>query len=180
MRLYVSLLAIGVLLASGCGPTNESGGKSRVEKLREAVVAKVVKPAKPVVAEPAPLKLHTEFDEASKQAKAEGKPLLMVFAADWCFHSRQLVEEVLPSSTVRPLTERFICVRIDVERSPALCEEYHVRAYPTLVFASPTGVPLQRLTGAQPDDLIAQEMTATLSTVADRLAMPPSAAPLQR
>ncbi|MCE9607361.1 MAG: thioredoxin family protein [Planctomycetia bacterium] len=179
MRSAVAIAAILVVLTSGCGPTNENAGGSRVAKLREAVVEKL-KPAKPVTVEPAELKYYDDLPAALAQAKVERKPLLLIFAADWCFHSRQLLTEVLTRNSVRPLTDRFICVRIDVDRSPELCAEYRVRAYPTLVFASPSGAALSRLTGAQQDEVVTQEMTAALTTVADRLAMPPSAAPLQR
>ena len=179
MRLVVSIAAIA-LLTSGCGPSVESGGKSRVEKLREAVVAKVTNQAKPAAAAPAELRFYDDLAEATTLAKSTGKPLLLVFAAEWCFHSRQLVTATLPHDSVRHLTERFVCVRIDVDRSPELVEEYRVRAYPTLIFAAPNGTVLQRLTGAQPDELIAEQLAATLHTVADRLAMPPAAAPLQR
>jgi thioredoxin-like negative regulator of GroEL len=179
MRLLVSITVIA-LLASGCGPSGESGGISRVEKLREAVVAKVTMKAKPAAVAPAELKFYDDIAEATVVAKAAGKPLLLVFAAEWCFHSRQLVTITLPHESVRNLTERFVCVRIDVDRAPELVEEYRVRAYPTLIFAAPSGTVLQRLTGAQPDVLIAEQLAATLSTVTERLAMPLTAAPLQR
>ena len=179
MRLPAFFTAIA-LLASGCGPSVETGGKSRVEKLREAVVAKVTMQAKPAAAAPAELKFYDDLAEATAVAKSAGKPLLLVFAAEWCFHSRQLMATTLPHESVRHLTERFVCVRIDVDRAPAIVEEYRVRAYPTLIFATPNGTVLQRLTGAQPDDLIAEQLAATLHTVTDRLAMPPTASPLQR
>lgn len=179
MRLLASITVIA-LFASGCGPSGESGGKSRVEKLREAVVAKVTMQAKPAAVAPTELKFYDDLAEATAIAKAAGKPLLLVFAAEWCLHSRQLVTETLPHESVRHLTDRFVCVRIDVDRSPELVEEYRVRAYPTVIFAAPNGTALQRLTGAQPDDLIAEQLATTLSTVTERLAMPPAAAPLQR
>lgn len=180
MRRPGLLTAIVVLLVSGCGPSGESDGKSRVEKLREAVVAKVTNSGKPAPVEPAELEFFDDLPQALAKATAERKPLLMVFAAEWCFHSRQLLSEVLPHESVRHLTEQFICVRIDVDRSPELCAEYRIRAYPTLIFATSSGAAQHRLTGAQQDDVIAQEMAATLAATAERMAMPPNAAPLQR
>lgn len=178
MRFAASLTALVVLLASGCGPSGASDGKSRVEKLREAVVAKVT--PKPAKVEPAELKFYDDLAAARAEATAAGKPMLLVFAADWCLHSRQLTTEVLADASVRHLTDRFICVRIDVDRAPELCDEYRVRAYPTLIFTSPAGVVLQRLTGAQEDGIVAQEMAATLEAVAERLAMPAISGTLKR
>lgn len=178
MRFLASLTALFALLASGCGPSGASDGKSRVEKLKEAVVAKVA--PKPVKVEPVELKLYDDLEEAREIATAAGKPMLLIFAADWCLHSRQLTAEVLTEASVRPLTDRFVCVRIDVDRAPELCEEYRVRAYPTMIFTSPTGVVLQRLTGAQADGVVAQEMAATLTAVVERLAMPATAGSLKR
>jgi thioredoxin-related protein len=178
MRRLVAIAVLVVLLASGCGPSGASNGNSRVEKLRKAVVEKVA--PKPAKVEQPEVKFYDDLAAAQREAAASGKPMLLVFAAQWCFHSRQLTTEVLPDTSVRHLTDRFICVRIDVDHAPELCDEYRVRAYPTLIFTSPTGVVLQRLTGAQASDVVAQEMTATLASLTERLAMPPPTNSLKR
>lgn len=178
MRRFVSIAVLLALLASGCGPGGAGAENSRVEKLRKAMVEKVA--PKQVKVEQPEVKFYDDLEAAQAEAAAAAKPMLLVFAADWCFHSRQLTTEILPDASVRHLTDRFVCVRIDVDRSPALCDEYRVRAYPTLIFTSPTGAVLQRLTGAQPSDAVAQEMSATLSSTAERLAMPPSTGALKR
>lgn len=178
MRRLTLLTAIVALLASGCGPNGAGVENSRVEKLRKAVVEKVA--PKPVKVEQPEIQFYDDLAAAQTDAAATGKPMLLIFAADWCLHSRQLTAEILPDASVRHLTDRFICVRINVDRSPELRDEYRVRAYPTLIFTSPTGVVLQRLTGAQPSDAVAQEMSATLASTAERLAMPPPTGSLKR
>lgn len=89
-----------------------------------------------------------------------------------------MVGELPADPVVARLAADFICVRLDVDAVPKLCEEYRVRAYPTLILAAPGGGVLQRLTGLQASRDVALEMSAALTAVANRF--PPVAGKLQR
>lgn len=89
-----------------------------------------------------------------------------------------MLGELPADPVVAKLAGDFVCVRLDVDTVPKLCEEYRVRAYPTLILAAPGGVVLQRLTGLQASRDVAVEMSAALTAVANRFS--PSTGKLQR
>ena len=76
----------------------------------------------------------------------------------------RMVGELPADPVVAKLAGDFVCVRLDVDAVPKLCEEYRVRAYPTLILAAPGGVVLQRLTGLQASRDVALEMSAALTS----------------
>lgn len=89
-----------------------------------------------------------------------------------------MVGELPADPVVAKLAGNFVCVRLDVDADPKLCEEYRVRAYPTVILAAPGGVVLQRLTGLQASRDVALEMSAALTAVANRFS--PTTGNLQR
>lgn len=172
---------LALLTSTGCGPTS-----SRTETSRP-LVREVVPPAASatvpvvVVAAPSPpagITFLTDYDAALASARNDGKPLLLFFGAQWCTHTQRMVGELPADPVVAKLAGDFVCVRLDVDTVPKLCEEYRVRAYPTLILAAPGGVVLQRLTGLQASRDVAVEMSAALTAVANRF--PPSTGKLQR
>ncbi len=107
-----------------------------------------------------------DYAEAAQRAAREGKPLLLFFTAEWCHFCHQMADEAFGNSQVRSLSNHFVCVLIDADAQPALCERFAVTAFPTVQFLSSRGAPLERLVGKKPGHQLLMAMQAALQHVA--------------
>ena len=180
-RRFASFTMLVLLASTGCGQVSSETEPSRPLAREVAPPAASATVPIAVVAAPSPpagIAFLTDYDAALASARQEGKPLFLFFGAQWCSHTQRMVGELPADPVVAKLAGDFVCVRLDVDAVPKLCEEYRVRAYPTLILAAPGGVVLQRLTGLQASRDVALEMSAALTAVANRF--PPTAGKLQR
>ena len=119
----------------------------------------------------------TPFGEAMKQAKAEGKPVVLHAYATWCGWCQKFNREVFPDEDVKAmLDERYIVSRINIEspdsvafRGGMLTEQelsgaLGVRGVPAHVFFSPEGERLTLLPGFAP----AEQFIHVLRYIADK------------
>ena len=92
-------------------------------------------------------------DDALARAKAEHRPALIEFTADWCVPCQELEERTYPDRQVRQQAERFVMVRVDAtdpdDDTAALMKRYRVYGLPTIVFIDSAGALLEtpRVTG---------------------------------
>ncbi len=107
---------------------------------------------------------------AIEQATQQGKPVMLVFSADWCPFCRQLERETLTDGEVARLAQRFVVFRVDMTSSnpPSetveLAKKYGAEGLPTVAFLAPRGEWLQDLTlvGYEPPRAFAQRMRRVL------------------
>ncbi|MBI4705948.1 MAG: thioredoxin family protein [Deltaproteobacteria bacterium] len=113
--------------------------------------------------------LHAEA-EATAKAKAERRPLLVDFTADWCIACGKLDRTTFADPRVRRRVGGFVAVKIDVSVSPDLPEpeqekleeqfertkkKYGVVGLPTIVVYDSTGKERVRITDyIGPDDFL--------------------------
>jgi thioredoxin-like negative regulator of GroEL len=98
------------------------------------------------------LRWEHRLDQALAKAKAMEKPVLVDFWAEWCDWCHRLDETTYADPTVRKLLADFVTVKIDTEggeKGPQVAAQYEVDSLPTIVFLSPTGRLLLRVTGYQ-------------------------------
>ena len=100
----------------------------------------------------APPAIHWErdFSVALQKAKAQHKPLMVDFWADWCGWCRRLDETTYADRDVVRLSKDFVPVKVNTEggRSDTLVAlKYGVSELPTIAFISPSGRSILRLTG---------------------------------
>jgi tetratricopeptide (TPR) repeat protein len=106
-------------------------------------------PAPPTVA------IHWEkkFDEALREAKRTGKPLVVDFWAEWCGWCHRLDRTTYADPTVIRRAQNFVAVRVNTEgsrRELEVCAKYGVgERLPVILFLSPQGHQLFRIDGYQ-------------------------------
>ena len=94
-----------------------------------------------------------EFEKVLTRARAEGKPVMIDFFADWCVACKELDRETYPSPEVMAEAGRFLNIKIDATNSEdaidALMDRFGVQGLPTVAFVSSSGEILKdpRVTG---------------------------------
>jgi thiol:disulfide interchange protein DsbD len=88
-------------------------------------------------------KWHPYSDELLAQAKAEGKPVLIDFYADWCAACIELEKKTFPQPEFQKASERFYLVRFDATNDSAklteLRDKFEIIGLPTVVFLDSKG-----------------------------------------
>ena len=72
------------------------------------------------------------LDEAVKNSAVSGKPLLLKFEAEWCGPCKQLSEEFAKPG-FKEISKSVILVKIDVDKQPAVVEEFDVTGIPRVL-----------------------------------------------
>ena len=112
------------------------------------------------------LKFVEGYTAGFGQAAAEGKPMLLFFTAPWCTFCHQMADEAFTHPQVVSLSERFVCVLIDVDNEPDVCRQFQVSRYPTIQFVSTRGLALERIVGKRPGHQLMIAMQTALQSVA--------------
>jgi len=155
IRALGSTLLLALLLAAtGCS------GKPTSEPADEAA---------PITIQRGRLTFVESYEQGVELAEADGKPLLVFFTAPWCNFCHQLAADAFTHEQVVGLSGQFICVLVDADAHPELCQHFHVRSFPTIQFLSPRGVPLNRVTGKRPGNQLVMEMQSALQATARRI-----------
>jgi thiol-disulfide isomerase/thioredoxin len=90
---------------------------------------------------------------ALEKAKATGKPVMIDFWAEWCGYCHILDRTTYRDPEVVRLSREFVPVKINTEETTAGIEaatRYLVTSLPTVLFVSPEGRPILRLSGYIP------------------------------
>ena len=106
---------------------------------------------------------ETDLDEAIAAGRAEGRPILVDFSADWCTECRLMERTVLADEIVRRRLNGVRLIRADVTRYDAqsrnIMRRFAVVGPPTLIFLNPMGTEVEsaRTVGATvADDFLAK------------------------
>jgi thiol:disulfide interchange protein len=93
------------------------------------------------------IKWNTDFKKAAKAAKRQQKPMMLDFYTEWCGWCKRLDKDTYTDSRVIDLSDKFISVKIDGDKDPALVKQYRVEGYPTIVFTNSKGKEINRVVG---------------------------------
>jgi len=88
--------------------------------------------AEPVEAPPDAIAWRGSLDAAKEEAKQTGKPILVDFFASWCGPCKLMDKQTWANADVIKETQRWITVRVDVDRNKQLAAQYHLQAIPTV------------------------------------------------
>jgi thioredoxin-like negative regulator of GroEL len=98
------------------------------------------------------IRFEHDFSEAIKKARARNRPLLVDFWADWCGWCHRLDKTTYADPTVVKLAQDFVAVKVNTEGGPQdmeVAERYDVTSLPTILFVSPGGHQVLRVSGFQ-------------------------------
>lgn len=93
---------------------------------------------------------------ARVRADAEGRPLMILFRAAWCRHSAEMARGILLDPEIVRRSRRFICVAVDADRDRAVCREYGVNGFPTILVVDADGTEVERHVGAMSPEHMAK------------------------
>lgn len=155
-RLRFVGIVLPLAVTAGCkaGPTDGAhhrAGQPAPDPPAAAPQA-AVRPAAPRVVAPAPRAQATGerwnaahidwvgYNQGLARAKAQHKPVCLVFFATWCPHCKNY-SHVFDDPRVVAESKKFVMIRLDVDRNPELSRRYSLDgAYiPRTYFLSPTG-----------------------------------------
>ncbi len=122
----------------------------------------------------------TDLDAARARAAAEGKAVLVDFTgSDWCGWCIRLKKDVFDTPAFESYArDKFVLMEVDVPNNPkidrellrrnrALCEQYAVEGFPTIMVMTPEGEVVGGFVGGQPNLTAAREpLDAALANAA--------------
>jgi thiol:disulfide interchange protein len=164
-RIFIHRWLATLLVAAACAGCASESVETPVAATDVAVEAAIARGRIPFV---------ESFEQGRDLALASGKPLLVFFTAGWCDFCHAMANDAFCQDSVVDAADQFVCVLIDADREPELCQHFQVRSYPTIQFVSPEGVVLNRVIGKKPSHELVMEMQAVLQTVARRIVEPAS------
>lgn len=89
-----------------------------------------------------------DYNSARKEASESGKPLFLDFGTVECFHCKRLDQSTFRDpALIQLLNERFIPLKVDANREPALTQALRIQLYPTLIIAGNDGKILGTIEG---------------------------------
>jgi thiol-disulfide isomerase/thioredoxin len=93
---------------------------------------------------------QSDLKAAQKQSVRTGRPMLIVFGADWCTHCGKFEKNTLGNSTMAGFINReFVAVHLDFDKQQETAEVLEVEALPCTVILSPEADLLGRVVGAK-------------------------------
>ena len=83
---------------------------------------------------------HPWGSEPFEAAARDDEPLLLSLTAPWCEWCARMDEEAYSDPKLAAnVAERFVPVRVDVDRRPRVRERYNMGGFPTTAFLTPDG-----------------------------------------
>ena len=85
-------------------------------------------------------KILTSLESIDNSIKAEDKPVMIDFYADWCAQCKELDEYTYTDPEIIELSESFNNIKIDLtQENEAITDRFDIKGLPVVVFLSPDG-----------------------------------------
>lgn len=79
------------------------------------------------------IKWYDSYKTATQMSKLENKPILIDFTAKWCGWCDKLDKEVLSHQKIAAKLQKFICVRIDVDKDRQTAYGFGITSLPRII-----------------------------------------------
>lgn len=119
---------------------------------------------KPAVAGESGIAWVRDHDAGFARARAESKPVMVDFTADWCVACKELDAKVFSTAPVQEEAKRFVTLKLDAtapdDAMEAILERYQVMGLPAVLFFDANGTLLDnpRVTGFMPAEKFVELM----------------------
>ena len=145
--LTITLIILGLIVSFGCGSKDTS-------------------------ATPETIAWMTDLEKAFEMAKAEDKPLMIDFMAEWCPTCQKMDATTFKSADVIEKSSQFIPVRIDVDKQGDLADSMNCNAgkyggigIPNILFLDREGNKLKHPIGYRKTETFLSVMDSVLAMV---------------
>ncbi|MBP3694912.1 MAG: thioredoxin family protein [Thermoguttaceae bacterium] len=116
----------------------------------------------------------TNWEAARNVCIQTQRPLLIHFSTSYCGPCKKMEREVFSQEAIQTLAgKHFVMVKVDGQKQPHICSEFHVTAFPTDLILDAAGNELARFRGFQ----TASSYSAFLSEVIAQTRIPPMIRP---
>lgn len=102
-----------------------------------------------------------DYAEARRVAREEERPLLVLFTCRDCPCCRYMLEHALCDPLAAGPMADYVCVHVELEQNPQLCQQFRVRSFPTLQFLTSEGVAVRRVVGQMGGSEVAELLRET-------------------
>jgi len=111
----------------------------------------------------------TFSNEALESAKANGKPVIIDFYADWCIPCKELDKFTFTNNEVINLSKKYVTLKADLthfqsEETNKIRDKFNIKGVPTIVFIKSDGTEMEdiRLVGYEEADKFLKRMQESL------------------
>ena len=123
-----------------------------------------------------------DLDAGVAQARAQGRPMIIDFWADWCTACKELDRNVWADARVQAEAARFVAVKVDgtveSDRFTAVTDRFGIIGLPTVVLLDPHGREApDRVLGAVPAEEMLSRLRGVDRACEGRKPTPPARAP---
>ena len=85
------------------------------------------------------VKWSISYQESLDEAKVKNKPVMVKFEASWCVWCEKMENEVFTDPEVIKELEKFVCIKIDVDKQENIAKSYKIRSLPRTIIINTYG-----------------------------------------